>query len=75
MNEEICGKTETTNDGNNTDYKCWTSYYRELYKFSSSDEYISMIETCIHKKPEDVFMIFGKIVDFVTCCVRKSKSH
>lgn len=68
---ELC----STSEGKKTDSKNWTKYYSELYKFTISDKYKSMIEECVHHNAaEHDFLTFSKLFDIVSHFVLEEKA-
>ncbi|CAG2199801.1 PIF1 [Mytilus edulis] len=60
-----------------TEPKIWTKYYTELYKFSTSNEYISLVKLISHCEPTGQdFEMCSKIYDKVTSVVlQKHTEH
>ena len=62
--EQVCGGSTAEKK---IDAKVWANYFGELYNYSNSTEYLSHDETCFQRKAEsDDFVVFSKIVDFVS---------
>ncbi|CAG2186795.1 PIF1 [Mytilus edulis] len=70
--EQVFGSESTEKK---TDSKSWTNYFSKLYKFSHSNEYISLIENCCNRKAEsDDFTVFSRIFDFVSHFIIENKT-
>ncbi|CAC5386231.1 PIF1 [Mytilus coruscus] len=70
--EQVFGSDSTEKK---TDSKSWTNYFSKLYKFSHSNEYISLIENCCNRKAEsDDFTVFSRIFDFVSHFIIENKT-
>jgi len=67
--EKTCGDVTQKS----TEPKTWTKYYSELYQYSISQDYVSLVKSISHCEPSNVhFEMCSKIFDKITSVVLKN---